>query len=140
MSMTLTEKELARLRDTAEKMQSWNRQWAIMRWFALLMGIFSISVSIFTFMQIEWLAAQNSYEALGLEDSKLVSLVGSMIDIRSNLLRTELKMYISLIISAVVGLNVIFLTLMSWRGPVMQRYWLPLAKHVIKSQDEAKDA
>ena len=137
--MTLTEKELTKLRDATERMQRMNRHWALMRWFGLLVGTIPIGVSVFIFLQMEWLAAQNSYEALGIEDSELVSLVGAMVDIRSDLLRTELKMYISLIISAVAGLNIIVVTLISWRGTVMQRYWLPLAKHVIASQDEARN-
>ena len=139
MSLVITEKELTQLREAAEKMHRWNYHWAILRWFALLVGILSSALSIYTFIQIEWLVAQNSYAALGLEESKLVSLVGSMIDIRADLLRTELKMYFGLVISGVVGLNCIILTIISWRGPAMQRYWLPLIKHVVESEDESRN-
>ncbi|WP_150279449.1 hypothetical protein [Halopseudomonas salina] len=139
MSMGITEKELIQLREAAEKMQRWHHHWAIMRWFALLVGILSIALSIYTFIQIEWLADQNSYASLGLEDSKLVSLLGSMIDMRADLLRTELKMYFGLVIFGVVGLNCIILTIISWRGPPMQRYWLPLIKHVVESEDESRN-
>jgi len=112
----LSETELQVLRKALKHNEKNLQFWPKFRWFQLAVALLLVAASIQGLWRMETLADISSLSDLGLEESKLTELVDQLVEVRTDIIRAELRMHIGVVISGGMGLIVLTFTLLSWRG------------------------
>lgn len=112
----LSNEETAAARRLIEQYRGFARQWRFLRWLVLAAGLLMLVIMVFAWQQFERLA---SFDAVVLPgDPEPAELKGMLID-RVDMLRLELKLYLTVFLHAMLGPIFVFAALYGWnRWPV----------------------
>ena len=92
------------------------RQWRILRWLLLLAGVLMLVIMVFAWRKLEYLAR---LDAIALDRNISPDDLKTMLFERVDLLRLELKLYITVFLHAVLGPGLVVTALYGWnRWPV----------------------
>ena len=87
---------------------------------------------------METLADISSLSDFGVEETKLTELVDQLVEVRTNIIRAELRMHIGVVISGSMGLIVLGATLLSWRGKAKEIAWGVAVRKMLADHDESE--
>ena len=134
--MSLIPDEIEALRTHVKHQDRWNRLWPRWRWIVLLLAIAQIAAAIHSYVKVERFSDATSLSALGIEDNQVSQLIDSIIEVRTDLLRKEMRMYVGVIVSASVGLALLCFCVLSWRRPAHSAAQYFLVKQELKRHEE----
>ncbi|HEX5056855.1 MAG TPA: hypothetical protein VFX02_10195 [Gammaproteobacteria bacterium] len=112
----LSEAEIAIARHLIVQYRRFGRQWRILRWLMLLAAVLMLIILVFAWQKLEYLV---SLDAATLDTDVSPDDLKTLLFERVDMLRLELKLYITLFLHAVLGPLLIVAALYGWnRWPV----------------------
>lgn len=135
----MNEIDLEQIKVTLKKNERVARLLPMMRWMILAMGLFLIAIAAFTHMKMEEFVEQSRYASLGLDESEITVIVEALVNIKHQLLKTEIKMYLSVVITGTMGLFMLILPMLYWRGNPNHTLTIQMTKHLIESHEKSNN-
>jgi hypothetical protein len=137
MSSQLTESQLHELQRTLDLIHKDIRFWPRFRWISLTLAILSFFASVYAFLQVETMReAFMVATETSLDNHKAATLVNSLINVKAQLLRSELQLYVGGAISGILGGTLLVHVLIQWKGNAFQASQAVLLQALLESQVE----
>jgi hypothetical protein len=106
----------------------------------LFLALMAIAVSAHGIWQMEAIANVSSLSELGLEQTKLTELVDDLVEMRTDIIRAELRLHIGVVISGSVGLMLLVFTWVWWRGKALDLAMLVNLQKILAAYDEPEES
>ena len=116
--MSLTPLELEVLRTHLKHQERWLVSWSWWRWIVLFLAIVQIAAAVHSYSRMESFSDATTFSALGADNSQFTQVIDSAIEVRTDLLRKEMRMYVGVIVTGSLGLSLLCFCVLSWRKPV----------------------